>query len=254
MTSFSAEQPVAVPMLTAWWLSQTFVHWPYPPEEIQALLPGGLQVDVFRNTAWVSMTPFLMASVRTFGMVPVPGRTFPETNVRTYVRLPDGRDGVWFLSLEVGSPLMLAARVIGAPYHLASLKLRKDGPVLHYTGERRGGGAGYRLTVRPGAAIDMSEHDVWLVSRWRAFTRSAGTLWETPVEHEPWPLARATLVDLRETLTARAGLSAPAGGPVVHYSPGIGPVRLRATRPAQVAAAMGVRRQRKSASPPLRHP
>ncbi|MET7497669.1 DUF2071 domain-containing protein [Streptomyces sp900116325] len=235
MTSLSAEQPVTVPMMTARWLSQTFVHWPYPPEEVQALLPGGLQVDVFRNAAWVGVTPFLMASVKVLGVLPLPVSTFTETNVRTYARLPDGKAGLWFLSIDVSNPVMLAARGIGAPYHVGNLKIRTDGPVIHYTGERRGGGPRYRLTVRPGAPVEVTDLDVWLTSRWRSFTRSVGVLWETPVEHEPWPLARGTILDLHETLATSAGLSAPVGEPVVHFSSGVGPVRLGATRPARAA-------------------
>ncbi len=232
VTSFSAEQPVTFPLLTARWLSQTFVNWPYAPEEVQALLPGGLRVDVFRNAAWVGVVPFLMTEVKVLGVVAVPGQEFSETNVRTYVRLPDGKRGLWFLSIEAGNPIMTAARLAGVPYHAGNLKIRTDGPVIHYTGERRGGGPRYRLTVRTGAPVEMTEEDAWLTSRWRAFTRTAGLLWETPVEHPPYSLARVTLLDLDETLTVGAGLSAPVGEPVVHYSPGVGPVRLGVTRPA----------------------
>ncbi|MFE4960993.1 YqjF family protein [Streptomyces sp. NPDC056653] len=223
-------------MLTARWLSQTFVHWPYPPEEVQALLPRGLQVDVSRNAAWVGITPFLMASVKVLGAVPLPVSTFNETNVRTYARLPDGRNGLWFLSIDVSNPVMLAARVIGAPYHVGNLKIRTDGPVIHYTGERRGGGSRYRLAVRPGAPAEVTELDVWLTSRWRSFTQRAGVLLETPVEHEPtglWHAGRSSIC--RRPSPRSACPSAPVGEPVVHFSSRVGPVRLGATRPARAA-------------------
>ncbi|MEV3988700.1 DUF2071 domain-containing protein [Streptomyces sp. NPDC049837] len=234
MASVSAEQPVTVPMLTARWLSQSFVHWAYPPEEVEALLPDGLEADLFQGRAWVGLTPFVMDSLKAFGAVPLPGPRFLETNLRTYVRLPSGRDGLWFLSIEVGSPLMLAARVIGAPYHLGDLQAVTEGAVVRYKGLRRGVGPSpsYRLTVRVGDPVaEATEQDVWLTSRWRSVTRQAGVLWETPVEHEPWPLARAAVLDLHETLTAHAGLTPPAGEPVAHFSRGVGPVRLGVTRP-----------------------
>jgi uncharacterized protein len=51
-------------------------------------------VDEYDGMAWVSLTPFLMAAVRPAGVPIEPGfSTFPETNLRTYVRRPDGRDG-----------------------------------------------------------------------------------------------------------------------------------------------------------------
>ncbi|WP_406729391.1 DUF2071 domain-containing protein [Streptomyces sp. GD-15H] len=77
-------------MLTARWQSRTFLHWPCHLEEVQTLLPDGLRVDVFGGAAWVGVTPFRVASVKALGMVPVPGPDFPETDVRIYVRLPNG--------------------------------------------------------------------------------------------------------------------------------------------------------------------
>jgi uncharacterized protein len=41
------------------------------------------------------------------------------------------------------------------------------------------------------------------------------------VEHEPWPLHRATVPELDQNLVAAAGLPTPEGDPVVHWSPGV---------------------------------
>ncbi len=72
---------------------------------------------------------------------------------------------------------------------------------------------------------------MWLTSRWRAYTRRLGVLWETPVEHEPWPLTDATVDVMEETLTTAAGLPSPVGEPLVHFSKGVRHVRLGASRP-----------------------
>ncbi|MEU3513107.1 DUF2071 domain-containing protein [Streptomyces longwoodensis] len=47
MVAYGAEQRVLVPALCAGWKRQTFVHWAYPPETAQALLPRGLVVDTY---------------------------------------------------------------------------------------------------------------------------------------------------------------------------------------------------------------
>jgi uncharacterized protein YqjF (DUF2071 family) len=213
------------------------VHWPFPPDEVQARLPGRLVVDTFQGAAWVSLTPFVMADVRPPGLPgTVPGLpAFAETNLRTYVRRPGGRDGLWFLSIEVACALMLPARAVGVPYHPGTLRVSRSGDGLAYEGSRWGGAASYRLVVRPGEPIRPTERDVWLTSRWRAYTHRLGTLWETPVEHEPWPLSDAAVEVLEETLTTAAGLPAPAGEPVVHYSEGVRHVRLGVTRPCAPA-------------------
>ncbi|MEU2376126.1 YqjF family protein [Streptomyces misionensis] len=232
MASYGAEQRVRLPALRAAWLTQTFVHWSYPAEQVQRLLPDGLTVDTCDGRAWVSLTPFVMAGVRVPGS-PLAVPPFAETNLRTYALGRDGRDGLWFLSLEVASPVMLAARAIGAPYHLGRLRLSRDGDALTYAGVRGRGGPSYRLTVRPGEPLRPTRRDVWLTSRWRAFTRGFGVLWETPVEHEPWPLRAAHIEGLDETLTRAAGLPPPAEEPLAHFSDGVRTVRFAPSRPVR---------------------
>ncbi|NMI01674.1 DUF2071 domain-containing protein [Pseudonocardia sp. K10HN5] len=221
------------PVLEAAWLKLTFVHWPFRPADVQRLLPRGLLVDEFDDMAWVSLTPLLMAGVRPAGVSVAPrSTTFPETNLRTYVRRPDGRDGVWLLSLEVASAVMLTARyAVGAPYHLGDLSVSEHGGALVYAGARRGGEPSYHLVIRPGERIQPSDRDIWLTSRWRGYTRRFGILFETPVEHEPWPLSTGVIEQFSETLANSVGLPAPAGEPVVPFSEGVRNVRLGASRP-----------------------
>ncbi|WP_330461450.1 DUF2071 domain-containing protein [Streptomyces sp. NBC_00820] len=234
MVSYGPELRVHVPALCAGWLTQTFVHWPYPLEQVRRLVPDGLVVDTFDDTAWVSLTAFVMAGLRP-PVLPaaLPGLPdFPETNLRTYVRRPDGREGLWFLSLEVGCPAMLAARAVGAPFHVGRLDVDRQDGVVTYTGSRGRAGPSYRLVVRPGERLAPSPRDVWLTSRWRAYTKRLGVLWETPVEHPPFPLRHARLDAVEETLTRAAGLPPPGTEPLAHYCDGIRQVRLGGSRPA----------------------
>jgi uncharacterized protein YqjF (DUF2071 family) len=238
VVSYGPEQRVHVPALRAGWLTQAFVHWPYSPEQVQRLLPAGLEVDTYEGSAWVSLTPFVMAGVRPPGS-PAALPAFLETNLRTYVRGRDGRDGLWFLSIEVTSPVMLAARAVGVPYHAGRLELSREQGVRTYSGARRGGGPAYRVAVRCGAPVTPTRRDVWLTSRWRAFTRRFGALWETPVEHEPWPLRAAELEGVEESLTRAAGLPPPAAEPLVHFSDGVRKVRLGLSHPVRPPGAPG---------------
>ncbi|MFH9088722.1 MULTISPECIES: DUF2071 domain-containing protein [unclassified Streptomyces] len=227
-----------LPALCAGWLTQTFVHWAYAPDQVQRLLPDGLVVDTFDGAAWVSLTPFVMADVRPPG-APLVLPSFPETNLRTYVRDRNGRDGLWFLSIEVSSPVMLAARAVGVPYHVGRLEVARRGDTVLYTGVRRRGGPSYEVTVRPGEPVRPGPLDVWLTSRWRAFTRRLGALWETPVEHAPWPVREARLDTVEESLTRAAGLPRPTTAPLVHYSDGLHKVRLGISHPVRPAQGRG---------------
>jgi uncharacterized protein YqjF (DUF2071 family) len=110
----------------------------------------------------VSLTPFVMTDVRPAFLpaLQVTRRltTFPETNLRTYVRGPDGRDGLWFLSVEAASAAMsLIIRAgTGAPYHRGDLSVTEHGAMLAYAGRRRGGEPAYLLRIRPGALARRS--------------------------------------------------------------------------------------------------
>ncbi|WP_308280809.1 DUF2071 domain-containing protein [Streptomyces barringtoniae] len=89
------------------------------------------------------------------------------------------------------------------------------------------------MVVRPGEPVRPSPRDVWPTSWWRAFTMGCGVLWQTPVEHEPWPLRAARLEDLAETLTRAAGLPPPAQAPRVHFSDGVHKVRFGVSSPVR---------------------
>lgn len=235
------EERVRWPLVRQRWLTMTFLHWRYEPAVVQRLLPEGLSVDTHDGAAWVGLTPFLMADMRGPGLPAVPGlSTFPETNLRTYVLGPDGRDGLWFLSLEADNlATVVGARTgYGVPYHWAAMEVRRDDPV-RYTSRRRPPGdpeVGHRITVSVGEAYDPGELgplDHFLTGRWRGFTRVGSRLCHAPVQHEPWPLCRAEVVDLDETLTGAAGLPPPRGAPLVHFSPGVRHVSLGPPRPVR---------------------
>jgi uncharacterized protein YqjF (DUF2071 family) len=217
------EEDVARPVSHQWWRSITFLHWPFEPATIQARLPTGFEVDTWDGAAWVGMTPFVM-TFRLGRLPPLPWTsTFPETNLRTYVRGPDGRDGIWFFSLEAASlPLVVAASTLYAvPYRWADMTV-DHGEVIRYRSRRRlGRPAGHDVTVRVGEACeDPTGFDGWSTGRWRAWTRIAGRPCTVAVHHDPWPLHDAGVVDLDESLLSASGLRRPDAAPRVRYSPG----------------------------------
>lgn len=244
MAGPTAEQHVALPCLKSAWLTLTFLHWPVPPAQVQALLPPGLVVDEWRGSAWVSLTPFEMADMRPLGWGPSPGApglpgraaaralhalsSSPETNLRTYVRGPDGRDGLWFLSLAIaGRALAVTLRsVSGAPYHHGRLGLDRSRDAVTYTGAGPGDESSYHLVVRPGDPIEPTELDTWLTGRWRAYTSHLDRLLVFPVEHEPWPLLSARVEAAEQTVADAAGLSDLGAPHRVQFSAGVRRVRM----------------------------
>ena len=62
---------------------------------------------MYDGSAWLGITPFRLTGLRARGLLPLPGlSSFCELNVRTYVRAPDGKPGVWFLGIDASSRLV----------------------------------------------------------------------------------------------------------------------------------------------------
>jgi uncharacterized protein YqjF (DUF2071 family) len=106
------------------------------------------------------------------------------------------------------------------------MRLTRHDDVLTYTSRRRWpdpAPARSDMSVRIGAPIDEPtplEH--FLTARWGLHTRAWSRTRHLANEHPRWPLHRATLLSLNDTLITAAGLPAPTAPPVsVLYSPGV---------------------------------
>ncbi len=216
------------PSLVQQWQRLTFVHWRYDPADVQAILPNELTVDTFDGSAWVGLVPFHMIDVRP-PFIPTlhPITTFPETNIRTYVRGSHGQ-GVWFCTLEITRLLgvAVARTLFGVPYAWAEMSIDQTSERIRYASRRRWPkprNASSVLEIEIGEEFDeLSELDRFLTSRWATYSKlPGGSLGWVPVEHEPWPLQAARIRELGETLTVATGLPAPTSPAIAHYSPGV---------------------------------
>ena len=208
-------------MLQRWELL-TFLHWPYESSVIQRLLPEGLSVDTFEGRAWVGLVPFRIAGLRfPFGPALPWLSAFPETNVRTYVRGPDGTQGVWFFTLEADRLLAVAAARLTyhLPYRWAKMRVSENGPHLLYKSARRSFGGGHTdIAVEAAAAFASLPFDHFLTARFRLYTSAFGRLAYANIQHEPWSFRHGQIHRLDEDVIQNSGLPRPIGEPVVHVS------------------------------------
>lgn len=221
---------VDLPIMIHHWRWLTFLHWRYPVELVQSELPERLTVETFDGAAWVGLIPFLMDNVRPPRLPALPWLSrFPETNVRTYVRGPDGRTGIWFLSLDVARlPVVAAARAgYGLPYCWSRMSVDRTGAHVVYRARRRWPGpaqARCDARVEFGQPMDddrLTPFDHFLTARYRLYSTLAGRLVAADAEHPRWPLRRARLVELHQDLIHAAGLPTPDHDPVLHASDGV---------------------------------
>lgn len=210
------------------WENLSFLHWPYPAQAIQALLPPGLEVDTFDGAAWVGLIPFRL-TVTLPRVPPLPWlSSCPEINVRTYVRGPDGKTGIWFLSLEASrlSAVLTARKWYGLPYRWAAMRLDRRGGSVWYESRRRWRGRRPREVIclavgDPVGPQDLDPLEVFLTARWRLYSPWGTGLAATQVEHEPWPIHRSRALCVRDELIPAAGLAEPFGPPLALFSPGV---------------------------------
>jgi uncharacterized protein len=210
------------------WADLTFLHWRYRPEEVQRLLPRGLEVERFDGSAWVGLVPFVM-TVRAARGPAVPWASFfPETNVRTYVRGPDGRTGIWFFSLDAArlGAVLVARAWYGLPYMWSRMDVRPAEGTARYRCVRRWPEAGPASAVDvtigdPVARADVTELEEFLTARFLLYSAARGRLAAAPAHHAPWPLRRVAEVRVRDQLVEASGLPTPRGLPLALYSPGV---------------------------------
>lgn len=210
------------------WDIIAFLHWPFRPADIAHLVPDETVVLTYDGMAWVTITPFFIR-VRPPGVPVVPPRwAFPETNLRTYVAGPGGRQGLWFLRMEVTAPWFVATlRTLGLPYvrRQMSVEVEEDHVAYRSLPYAASPDGGHHIVVRPGDVLRPPEGGPWerfVTARWGAFHRVGRRLLYTPVEHDPWRLqAAAVQVCSVDALFRDAGLPAPADPPVAQFSPGV---------------------------------
>ena len=215
------------------WTDLLFVHWRVSSELLQPLLPQGLTAETFDGDGWLGLVPFSMEKVRPWWSPAVPGISwFLETNLRTYVTLPDGRSGVWFFSLDAYKHLAVrvARRFWHLPYFDADLSLCRDATGITYRGKRLDQqDVGYRIDAelnserQLGIAQEGSlEH--FLLERYVLFARRPdGQMLSGRVRHTPYTFCTPQKTTIQQTLTASIGCPMPAGRPPDHivFSPGV---------------------------------
>ena len=231
-------------LVTQTWRDLLFAHWPVPAPSLAGRVPAGLELDLFDGQAWVGIVPFVMTNVAPRGMPALRGAsTFPELNVRTYVRsrtpvrrpgaasssvpadpADTSHPGVLFFSLDAGSALAVhAARLLlNLPYFRASMEVRTDEGRVRYRSRRRGGAAELVAAYAPAGAASVplpGSLEYFLTERYCLYaTHRTGRPYRLDIHHPPWPLQPADAEIARNTMAAAAGVPLPEVRPLLHFA------------------------------------
>ncbi len=227
----SRDPPVRIdrPMLYQSWRDCAFVHWRYEAAALRSDVPRSFEIETFDGSAWVGIISFRMPRMRPAMLPRIPGiGAAGETHIRTYVRGPDGRGGIWLFALHI-DPLQaaLAGRFgFVLPYWWTSMEVARGTADATYRvkGRPPKTNVGFELALGLGPPVperDVGALDDFLTARWVLYSGLGPVRAAVAVDHGRWRFRRARLRRLHETITEDVGLPPPSEEPLVHFSDGV---------------------------------
>ena len=225
----TAHRPWPMPE-TPWLMTQTwhwllFAHWRVDATQLRPTIAAPFELDLFDGEAWLAVVPFYMTNAAFRGTPSLPWiSSFPELNVRTYVRVGD-RPGVYFFSLDAGRRLAVAAArtLLNLPYYPASMTVDCRPRGLYYRSVRRGSApAAFSAEYGPigapfSAPAGSLEH--FLTERYCLYHHDRrGTPYRLEIHHAPWSLQLADAEIATNTMAAANHLTTSGPPALLHFA------------------------------------
>lgn len=206
------------------WNNALFLHYPIALKKLRELVPQQLPLDSFDGWGWISIVPFKMENV---GLRAIPfSLAFPELNVRTYVTI-DNKPGVYFFSLDATHlPVVwLSQKFINLPYLHSQMSISHEGDFTRFTCVRKNVDESFECTYH---AVSEPFHaakdsiDYWLTEKYCFYTvNAAGKINRCNIHHKPWPIQRAEVNILHNSLFTAKSLPIEPVSPLLHYTKGV---------------------------------
>jgi len=109
------------------------------------------------------------------------------------------------------------------------MSVNAKGSRIEYRSRRHGfSRASTSIAIEVGEPMRQQDLEIFLTARFRLYSFQFGRLVYADVNHRPWPLQSARALSIKQNLIQAAGLPAPEGAPLVHFSRG---VSVRVSRP-----------------------
>lgn len=169
------------------WHQTVFLHWEVPVYFLEEYIPKGIELDTYRNMAWISLVAFEVKNMRLRNLPPFPFISdFQEINLRTYV-IKDDKPGIYMFSIETNklAEVLLTRLFIGLPYQKSKIK-RTAKRILSTNKIQKQG-----LDVTIGKIKPLKEKstlDYWLTERHALYENCADRICRFDIHHKEWDL------------------------------------------------------------------
>ncbi|WP_255192832.1 YqjF family protein [Natronobeatus ordinarius] len=217
-----AAGPTTPHLFSMTWRDGLYLHWPVSPDRLRPHVPAPLELETRNGEAWVSVLPFVLARAGLRGSPGLSRLSFPELNVRTYVR-HEGTPGLFFFSIDVGNAFIARGvrRATRLPVHHAKMNVSGDDDRVAFSSIRVDDGARFSATYEPDGKIfyaDPGTLEHWLTARRRFYAPRDGDVLTGEIAHAPWPLQSATATIHENTMLESNGLPGGEEEPLALFS------------------------------------
>lgn len=212
-------------VMTQTWHEVLFAHWRADVAQLRRRVPPAFDLDLFRGEAWVGVVPFVMTNVGLRATPALPWiSSFPELNVRTYVRVGD-RAGVYFFSLDAARwlPVAAARTLTNLPYYVADMTVeRRQHQVRYESSRRRGRSAQFKALYEPVGepfVAPVGSIEYFLTERYCLYHQHwFGRPYRLEIHHPPWSLQLASAAITANSMAAASDLSLAGAPDLLHFA------------------------------------
>lgn len=227
---YTEHRPFPIPNLP-WvmrqrWDDVLFLHWPVSPDLLRPHVPDEVELDLYDGAAWIGIVLFEVNGLRGRLLPPIPfANTFPEVNVRTYIR-KNGKPGVYFFSLDTTNKLAIkAARTAySLPYMFADVRMNRSETEVTCMSIRKERGLpreSLQVRYRPTGekiANDEGSFQHWMAERYCLWSLFGDELFRTDIHHRQWTLESVNVEISLNTMAQFIPRDLISTEPICHYS------------------------------------
>ncbi|NDD58714.1 MAG: DUF393 domain-containing protein [Chlamydiae bacterium] len=185
------------------WEDLMFINFSMDPQQLQKMLPKGMDLDLFEDKAYITIAPLTMKGFAFKKLSTFFNPSFYECNLRTYVRVNE-KVGVYFFSLDAESLLeVLGAKALfHLNYRYRTIYFNLEKGVFRF--EMRKAFSRKKTTIiEAKIAKEEQPHDPFtsfISDRSLYFVKNKGHLYQGKVFHPPWKFQKIQEIKLQTDL------------------------------------------------------